>query len=121
MVSLSSEVVELLGRQPRQCPWVFAFPADRYGPARQIRQRRLLEYLKRVLKKLGLPGHLHTFRHTFISLALTRGVPEATVRKWVGHVDEEIIRRYTHIASQESHAAMQRLEESVKSRRLQAG
>jgi len=50
----------------------------------------LRDYLKRLLKKLGLPGHLPTFRHTFISLALTRGVPEATVRKWVGHVDDEI-------------------------------
>lgn len=120
-VPMSSEVVELLGRQPHHCQWVFTFPADRYGPVRQIRQRRLLDYLKRLLKKLGLPGHLHTFRHTFISLALTRGTPEATVREWVGHVDDEMIRRYTHIASQESHAAMQRLEESVKARRLQAG
>jgi len=119
-VPMSSEVVELLGRQPRHCQWVFTFPADRYGPIRQIRQRRLLDYLKRLLKKLGLPGHLHTFRHTFISLALTRGVPEATVREWVGHVDDEMIRRYTHIASQESHGAMQRLEASVLERRAAA-
>jgi integrase/recombinase XerC len=120
-VPMSSEVVELLRRQPRHSKWAFSFPADSYGPVRQIRQRRLLDYLKRVLKKLGLPGHLHTFRHTFISLALTRGTPEATVRSWVGHVDQEIMRRYTHIASQESHAAMQRLEASVKARRKQAG
>ena len=119
-VPMSSEVVELLGRQPRHCPWVFTFPADRYGPVRQIRQRRLLDYLKRLLKKLGFPGHLHTFRHTFISLALTRGVPEATVREWVGHVDDEMIRRYTHIASQESHGAMQRLETSIMERRAAA-
>jgi len=116
-VPMSSEVLELLKRQPRQCQWVFSFPADSRGPARQIRQRRLLDYLKRLLRELGLPGHLHTFRHTFISLALTRGIPEATVRSWVGHVDAEIIRRYTHIASQESHSAMQRLEESVRARR----
>jgi integrase len=119
-VPMSSEVVELLGRQPRHCAWVFTFPADRYGPVRQVRQRRLLDYLKRLLKKLGLPGHLHTFRHTFISLALTRGTPEATVREWVGHVDDEMIRRYTHIASQESHGAMQRLEASVLERRAAA-
>ena len=51
---------------------------------------------------------------------LTRGVPEATVREWVGHVDDEMIRRYTHIASQESHGAMQRLEASVMERRAAA-
>jgi integrase len=99
---------------------VFSFPEDARGPARQIRQRRLLDYLQRQLKKLDLPGHLHTFRHTFISLALTRGTPEATVRRWVGPVDAATIRRYTHIASQESHAAMQRLEESIKERRLRS-
>jgi integrase len=119
-VPMSSEAVELLGRQPRHCQCVFTFPADHYGPVRQVRQRRLLDYLKRLLKKLGLPGHLHTFRHTFISLALTRGVPEATVREWIGHVDDEMIRRYTHIASQESHGAMQRLEASVLERRAAA-
>jgi integrase len=33
-VPMSSEVVELLGRQPRHCQWVFTFPADHYGPVR---------------------------------------------------------------------------------------
>jgi integrase len=112
---MASEVVELLKRQPRRCDWVFSFAADERGPARQVRQRRLLDYLQRRLKELGLRGHLHTFRHTFISLALTRGIPEATVRLWAGHVDAEIIRRYTHIASEESQAAMQRLEDRSRS------
>jgi hypothetical protein len=75
----------------------------------QISERRLLEYLKRVLKRLGLKGHLHTFRHAFISHALTQGVPEAIVRQWVGHVDPEVIKLYTHIADQASQAAMRRL------------
>jgi integrase len=116
-IPMSSEVVELLNRQPRRCPWVFSFPSDSRGPARQIRQRRLLDYLKRQLKELGLRGHLHTFRHTFISLAITRGIAESTVRLWAGHVDAETIRRYVHIADQESHGAMKRLEESIKARR----
>ena len=47
---------------------------------------------------MGLNGHLHTFRHTFISQALSRGVPEAVVRDWVGHVDPSILRLYTHIS-----------------------
>jgi integrase len=65
--------------------------------------------LKPVLKSLGLSGHLHTFRHSFISHALTQGIAEAVVRRWVGHVDDEIIRRYTHIADEVSKAAMSRL------------
>ncbi len=73
------------------------------------RKRRALVHLKSVLKKLGLKGHLHTFRHTFISHAITQGVPEAIVRDWVGHVDAEILKLYTHIANTASNEAMQRL------------
>ena len=62
-------------------------------------------------------GHVHTFRHTFISMTLTRGVAVATDRTWVGHVDAEVIRKYTHIASEKSHGTMQRLEASIKDRR----
>jgi len=63
------------------------------------------------LRAFGLKGHVHTFRHAFISHALVGGVPEASVREWVGHVDAEILRHYTHIASASSQAAMQRLAE----------
>ena len=75
----------------------------------QFSDRHFLTALKLVLRKLGMPGHVHTFRHALISDALTRGTPEAIVRQWVGHVDAEIIRLYTHIADASSQAAMQRL------------
>jgi integrase len=107
----------LLTRQPRRGEWVFTFPADGRGGARQIRQRRLLDYLQRRLKELGLKGHLHTFRHTFISLAVVRGVDTATIRAWVGHVDRATLDYYTHIANDDSHAAMSRLEASITQRR----
>src|SRR5207253_2298163 len=64
-VPMMAGVKELLARQPRRCEWAFSFASDARGPARQIRQRRLLDHLKRLLNKLGLRGHLHTFRHTF--------------------------------------------------------
>jgi hypothetical protein len=41
--------------------------------------------------------------------ALTSGIPEAVVRAWVGHVDADVIRLYTHIADADSQAAMRRL------------
>ena len=59
-----------------------------------------------------MPGKLHTFRHTFISNALLKRVPPAVVREWVGHVDEEIIKLYTHVHDSASQAAMQRLGEA---------
>jgi integrase len=99
---------------PRHGRWVVTTKASaRYPkPDRQISERRLLLYLKRVLKRFGLQGHLHTFRHSFISNALMAGIPEAIVRQWVGHVDREVMKLYTHIADEASQAAMQRLAQA---------
>ena len=73
----------------------------------------MLAALKRVTKRLGLPGHIHTFRHTFISVAITRGVPEAVVRKWVGHVDPAILKYYTHISDASGQNEMRRLAAEI--------
>jgi integrase len=110
-IPMSARVRGLLQSLPRRGRWVFTAPPSSKYPegGRPFSDRRLLAALKRVLNKLGLPGHVHTFRHAFISHALIRGIPEAIVRQWVGHVDEEIFRLYTHIADASSQAAMQRL------------
>jgi site-specific recombinase XerD len=91
--------------------WVVTAPPSAKYPTgdHQVSERRLLVALKRVLKQLGWRGHLHTFRHAFISRALTNGIAEAVVRAWVGHVDADVIRLYTHIADADSQAAMRRL------------
>ncbi|MBX3444908.1 MAG: site-specific integrase [Planctomyces sp.] len=49
-----------------------------------------------MLRRLQLTGHLHTFRHTFISHSLLKA-PEHVVRGWVGHVDPNVIRNYSHV------------------------
>ena len=36
-------------------------------------------------------------------------MPEPIVREWVGHVDHEIIKHYTHVASEQSRNAMDRI------------
>jgi hypothetical protein len=43
---------------------------------------------------------------------VSSGIPEAIVRQWVGHVDREVTKLYTHIADEASQAAMQRLAEA---------
>jgi integrase len=110
-VPLSSALRALLTEMRPSSDWVFIAPpsAKRQIAGRQIDGRRALAHLKTVLKRLDLDGHQHTFRHTFISHALTSGIPEAVVRQWVGHVDDKIIRRYTHIASRISQEQMARL------------
>jgi integrase len=114
IVPLSPELKQILGRLPRAYRWVMTMPgSNRHpGPGRQWTERRLLAELKKVLKRLNLPGKIHTFRHAFISNALLRGVPEVVVREWVGHVDPHIIRLYSHVHDNASQAAMQRLAEA---------
>lgn len=114
-VPISDRVRACLVSLPRHSPWVLtAAPSPRHPRGdQQMSERRLLRSLKRVLKGVDLPGHLHTFRHTFISKALASGIPESLVRRWAGHVDEKIIRLYTHISSPDSQAAMKKLSSSV--------
>ncbi len=111
VVPLAQVAVDRLQKMRRSCRWVFTAKPTRSHPRRDrpIDERRVLYHLKKVLKHLDLPGHLHTFRHTLISQALVNGTPESVVRQWVGHVDAEILKHYTHIANTDSKAYMQRL------------
>lgn len=117
VIPMTSTARDVLKGLPQKVNWVFTSRPSRDYPEgdRQLSERRLLEYLKRVLKKVQLSGHLHTFRHYFISTALTNGVAEAVVRQWVGHVDREVLQRYTHVADKVSKTAMAGLAAAVAS------
>lgn len=112
VIPMTSRVYELLRARPREHRWVFTAAASTKYPCgdHQFSERRLLVALKRTLKRVGLIGHLHTFRHAYISHAVSMNVPEAVVREIVGHVDERILKRYTHIANQQMHAAVRNFE-----------
>ena len=101
IIPLSDRLRKQLTCLPRSCNWVFTAPvtAQHAGKDRQISERRALQALKRVLTKLALQRHLHTFRHTLISELLMSGhTPEPVVRSIVGHVDEETLKLYTHVS-----------------------
>lgn len=115
VIPISDALRKMLISLPRTANWVF--PARSVSghlqAGRQFSERRLLEYLKRLLKRLGLKGHLHTFRHSFISFAAQHGVSERVLRAWVGHVDREVLDWYFHLADDQSVAAMRRLTEAA--------
>jgi integrase len=111
VIHLSEDLHRVLSTLPRAAAWVFTATATARYPAadRQISARRALAHLKTVLKKVGLPGHLHTFRHSFVSHALISGAEPSVVQEWVGHVDPEIMKVYTHIADQHSRKVMRKI------------
>lgn len=110
---MGSLVCQLLKMLPRKGRWVFTACLTKEHTAldRQISERGLLQHVKRILKRLDLERKVQTFRHSFISHALMKGTPEAIVRKWGGHVAQEILKLYTDIADEASQTAMQRLSE----------
>lgn len=109
-VPLSRRLVTMLSVTDPVGRWVIIRPHTAADPEpRQLNPRRLLAALKRILKGLGLEGHLHTFRHSFISKALLGGTPEAVVRDWVGHVDPAILKLYTHVTHEQSQRFIDRL------------
>lgn len=116
VIPMNDRLFEMLSGMSHAGKWVFTARVTARHPVtgRQISERRLLQYLKRILKRLGLQGHLHTFRHSFISFAACRNIPERILRKWIGHVDREILDWYFHLADPESQEAMKRLSDAAK-------
>lgn len=114
---MSDRIYEMLQGMPRRCRWVFtAKPTARYPEAnRQISERTLLAYLKKILKNLGLKGHLHTFKHSFVTHAVIDcGIERDIVRSWVGTLDDGVLDYYVHISDDALHNAMRRLSDSSK-------
>jgi hypothetical protein len=62
-------------------------------------------------RSLGLEGTNHKFRHSFCTIAVLSGVNFFTLRRWVGHIDEEALKIYVHIADEEAQVTMRQLAE----------
>ena len=111
-VPMTPRVYEQFRNLSRQHRWVITAGVSRRYPegGQQISPTRTLRALKRLLRRIDMSedGKLHTFRHSFISKALAIGIANATVRSWVGHVSEEMLRRYTHVLEQDSRAGIER-------------
>ena len=111
VIPISPKLRAFLEGRKRHGRWILTAKATSTHPSldRQVNPRRALIALKRILARLGLPGKLHSFRHSFISRCLMKGIEESVVRSWVGHVDPTIMRLYTHISSPISQDRIKRL------------
>jgi len=58
----------------------------------------LYSKLKPLLKRLGIEGNVHTFRHTFASHLVMAGVDLPTVASLLGHRDISTTMIYAHLA-----------------------
>ena len=111
-VPLSPRAVAMLRDLPRRRRWVIDRMNGTAATANQpANDRHILAYLKTVLAKLGLEGTNHKFRHSFCTIAVLAGVDFFTLRRWVGHIDEEALKIYVHIADEQAQVTMRQLAE----------
>ena len=102
---------------PQRGFWVFTKPPSRSDPAGEVRvnYKWMLRRLKQAAKMFGLEGGLHAFRHGFISDAVLKGIPEAAVQEWAGHVAPETMKIYTHVRDEVSKTLMAKLYDAGRS------
>ena len=111
-VPLSPRAVAMLRSLPRRRRWLIDRMNGTAATANKpANDRHILAYLKTVLAKLGLEGTNHKFRHSFCTIAVLAGVDFFTLRRWVGHVDEEALKIYVHIADEQAQVTMRQLTE----------
>jgi integrase len=80
-----------------------------YDPSRH--QKSWDKAWRSLRKTAGFPGlRFHDLRHTFITHMAEAGVPIQVVEAMVGHMSAEMLRYYTHISTQASRQAVEKLQ-----------
>ncbi|MDD4178864.1 MAG: site-specific integrase [Candidatus Margulisbacteria bacterium] len=71
---------------------VYVFELNEGKPVSDFSHR-----LKKLLKRLGIEGHLHKLRHTFASRLVQKGVAIYEVQKLLGHASVQTTQVYAHV------------------------
>lgn len=82
---------------------------DEYVVANHPAPDVMSSYFRRILRRIGLAGSLHTLRHTFASHLVQAGVPLYDIAKLLGHSNTRTTEIYAHLAPQSFEAAIKRL------------
>jgi integrase len=101
-------------------PEHYVFPFRKRGridPSRPATS--MIKKAWRALKmELKIDYRLHDTRHTVATAMAVAGVPEAKRRYLMGHVDENVIKRYTHLQAEDCRGD---LERALELRRISSG
>ncbi len=108
IIPLSARAAELVNNQTNSGLHNFIFKGREGG---KLHHDRIYKDLKRALKKLGLEGNIHKFRHTFASHLVMKGAGLETVSKLLGHSSIEMTMKYAHLAPEHLRKAVDLLME----------
>jgi integrase len=90
--SLTPQAVALLAGIPRRGPYVFPSPTDALAARQEVKRVWL-----RVRDAAGITKPLHALRHGFATIALSEGLPLATVGALLGHRAPSTTLRYAKL------------------------
>jgi integrase len=89
-------------------PWVFPSPQDHTRPISTMQKG-----FRSVCTKANIDDfRIHDLRHTCASWLVMAGVPLLVVRDLLGHSSIEMTERYAHLAPNQVHDAVKRLEDA---------
>lgn len=105
-VPLNAAATEILERQPvYEHGYIFANDARR-----QLDNDNCYRNLQRVLKRLGIKGTVHSFRHTTASLMIQNGTPLYSVKSILRHSSITTTEVYAHLSQDNLRKAVSAIE-----------
>jgi integrase len=104
------DLLVVLKRLPKIDQYVFHGPHGGRLKADFVRRMFVRQVLQPLADKFPaasggqsfIDGRMHGFRHFFVSLCATSGVPERVVMEWVGHADSSMVRHYFFLHDDEA-------------------
>jgi len=92
--------------------WLSSHPGGRYTvcqvPDSPLTKDRANHHFAQTLadSKWSVLKGFHTLRHSFASVCAMKGIPDAIINAWMGHMTNEMRDRYRHLAPEQTQAAM---------------
>lgn len=108
-IPLTSSAYNILTLRPKEQPLVFLNQSGRGWTT-----NRVAHETRKILNRLGLDHsyNFHTFRHTFASHLVQKGVELKLVKELLGHSDLSTTEIYAHLRPDDLRNAISRLEQN---------